>query len=172
MFPSADPFAYPVPPMTTLEQNAAWGVEPPRPGMDRGISSMASTTSVQHGQSSHDQHMHSPPSADDYSHHSIPASTAATDTVFADDNIDVHLFGPLPGYMMQQNFPPYMSSQQQQQQQDHIRHYNQEQGGMGPHQGGHAPQHQQPPGHQMWNQGGINYEDIFGNDAAWRGHMS
>jgi len=178
MFPSADPFAYPIPPMTTLEQNAAWGMGPSRPEMDRTISTMSTVASGQHGHpgnpGGHDQHMHSPPSADDYNHNSIPASTAATDTVFADDNIDVHLFGPLPGYMMQQNFPRYMDPHQQQQQEDHMRHYNQEDGGMGPHQGGHAPQQHQPPpsGHQMWNQGGINYEDIFGNDAAWRGHMS
>jgi len=175
MFPSADPFAYPVPPMTTLEQNAAWGMEPSRPDMDRRISTMSASQHGHAGNSGgHDQHMHSPPSAEDYSHNSVPASTAATDTVFADDNIDVHLFGPLPGYMMPQ-FPPYMDQHHQQQQQDHMRHYNQDNGGMGPSQGGHAhtqQHHQQQQPNQMWNQGGINYEDIFGNDAAWRGHMS
>lgn len=177
MFPSADPFAYPIPPMTTLEQNAAWGMEPSRSETDRRISSLSNATGSQHGHSGNpgtqDHHMPSPTSADEYNHNSIPASTAATDTVFADDNIDVHLFGPMPGYMMQQSFPSYVGSQQQQQQHsDHMRHYNQENGGMGPHQGGHAhTQQHQPPSHQMWNQGGMGYEDIFGNDAAWRGHM-
>jgi len=176
MFPSADPFAYPIPPMTTLEQNAAWGMEPSRPEMDRRISTISTPASGQHSHmgnaGSHDQHVSSQPSTDDYSHNSIPASTAATDTVFADDNIDVHLFGPLPGYMMRHS---YMDPHHQQQQQDHMRHYNQDNGGMGPSQGGHAhtQQHQQPPQqpHQMWNQNGMNYEDIFSNDAVWRGHM-
>lgn len=167
MFPSADPFAYPVPPMTTLEQNAAWGMEPSRPEMARRISTISTTASGQHGMGSHDQHINSQPSADDYSHNSIPASTAATDTVFADDNIDVHLFGPLPGYMMRHSF----MNPHHQQQQDSMRHYNQDNGGMGPSQGGHAhtQQHHQQP--QMWNQSGMSYEDIFSNDAVWRGHM-
>lgn len=73
MFPSADPFAYPNQPMTSLERNYGYN----------NAQSFAPNLGQHDG--------------------GVLASTAMTDSVSADDNMDVQLFGPFSSYMMQQN---------------------------------------------------------------------
>jgi hypothetical protein len=162
MFPSADPFAYPVPPMTTLEQSAGWGTPQGQapPPLDRRQSSQPS-----HMHDHRTQHPNPHGQGQDW----VPASTAGADTVDADEHIDVQLFGPMPPYLM----PGYATTHQQQlqqQQQQEQQQQQQQQRSDGQYQQGHQQMRQDANWNQM-DMESYGYDDIFGDAEEWRGSL-
>jgi len=133
--------------------------------------------------------------AGDSGHHYIPASTAAANSVSADDHIDVQLFGPMPSSIIIQgeagerrgsDRQEHMEHQQQRQQQLQAmqRHENEQHGmiagGAGGGGGGGGGDVGMMDGMEgmgmgMWDQmqgmEGFSYEDIFGTEDDWRGAL-
>jgi hypothetical protein len=163
MFPSADPFAYPVPPMTTLEQSAGWGTPQGQapPPLDRRQSSQPS-----HMHDHRTQHSNPHGQGQDW----VPASTAGADTVDADEHIDVQLFGPMPPYLMPGYATTHQQQLQQQQQQQQEQQQQQQQRSDSQYQQGHQQMRQDANWNQM-DMESYGYDDIFGDAEEWRGSL-
>lgn len=139
MFPSADPFAYPNQPMTTLEQNYAY------------------THGVAFGQGHEGYDM-----SHDGSGNYVNTAQQGRQHAGHNEQVDVQLFGPLPPYLLQSagSATGYHQAQQ---------HLGLEQPGpdMAASSTAGPQEWAQHVGAQGLDN--FNYEDVFGNEDEWRG---
>lgn len=169
MFPSTDPFAYPLPPMTTLEQNFAWNNNPQQRPLGSQPTNLVPGDAYQQGQQ-HPLQNQSTCTVDEYNRTVGPTCTANPNTVSADDHIDAQLFGPLPPYLQHGYDFSFMPHGQQS---HHQQPRGYQDGGSTMNASGNVGDGGAEHGswEQMQGLEGFGYEDIFGNEEEWRGTM-